>query len=626
MAVQVKLSGIKQLSNTSLTSIVEFTNFNIKLIASAVQDFLRSINYVEGEDEVSVEIASIDSDIVQIKQKLSVLGTQLNSQGTYDEVIRLEPSGSVIAKNLLVNDVMQGLRVRLKTFGQIPPVGVPGEIIYVQEQPGYEEGFYGYLISKGWICLSCGDDTGGPGGNCCCNKENIIYTNSELTDGDESAITNNLSIGLVPALGTGFMFFVNGQQIEVGDGFKNFPVYLSDDGGQTALSFYQVSPNSKFYWNASLAGFDLETTDRLTLRYIAIDPTCGTGTTTTTTTLAPISTTTTLNPATTTTTVFVTTTAFPCQADTIVYVVDPANPTTRVTFTGTPVGPFQVSLVDSFGTTHFLTALGNIIMPWVFDLSNPYYSSIPSINGVYTFTEVSTGCTYTKLIGPEPTTTTLAPTTTTEPTTTINCTLDNCLEITLQIGDQPAVIQYVDCTGQLIQINSEPDQFVTFCYCEAGGWGALTGDPIVYAEPSPCPSYDTFMFESTTTEMITTTTTTLAPVSTTTTLSPETTTTIAESTTTTTTPCQADTIVYIIDSAEPDTRVTFTGTPVGPFQVSFVDSFGTTHFLTEVGDISMPWVFDLSNPYYSSIPTINGVYTFTDVSTGCVYVKTIEAE
>ena len=61
MAVQVKLSGVKQLSNTSLTSIVEFTNFNVNLIASAVQDFLRSINYVEGQDEVSVEIASIDS-------------------------------------------------------------------------------------------------------------------------------------------------------------------------------------------------------------------------------------------------------------------------------------------------------------------------------------------------------------------------------------------------------------------------------------------------------------------------------------------------------------------------------------------------------------------------------------
>ena len=175
MAVQVKLSGVKQLSNTSLTSIVEFTNFNVNLIASAVQDFLRSINYVEGQDEVSVEIASIDSDVVQIRQKLSVLGTQLNSSGTYDEVIRLEPSGSVISKNVLANDVLQGLRVRLKVFGQVPPIGVPGEIIYVQEQPGYEEGFYGYLVSMGWVCLSCGDGEGGPSGTCCCNKENIIY-------------------------------------------------------------------------------------------------------------------------------------------------------------------------------------------------------------------------------------------------------------------------------------------------------------------------------------------------------------------------------------------------------------------------------------------------------------------
>jgi hypothetical protein len=429
MAVQVKLSGVKQLSNTSLTSIVEFTNFNVNLIASAVQDFLRSINYVEGEDEVSVEIASIDSDIVQIKQKLSVLGTQLNAQGRFEEVIRLEPSGSVIAKNLLVNDVMQGLRLRLRVFGQVPPVGVPGEVIYVHEQPGYAEGFYGYLMDRGWVCLSCADSDGGPSGNCCCNKENIIYTNAGSTTGDSSPITDDLSLGLVPALGTGFMFFVNGQQIEVGDGTNIAPVYLSDDGGATALSFYQASPNSKFYWNGSEAGFDLETTDRLTLRYIAIDPTCGTGTTTTTTTLPPISTTTTtVGPSTTTTTVFITTTTNPCAQDTIVHIVDPGNPNTRVTFTGTPIGPFQVSFVDAFGSNHVLTALGNIIMPWVFDLSNPYYSSIPTINGVYTFTEVSTGCVYTKYVGPvtttttsttsTTTTTTVAPTTTTTSTTT----------------------------------------------------------------------------------------------------------------------------------------------------------------------------------------------------------------
>lgn len=427
MAVQVKLSGVKQLSNTSLTSIVEFTNFNINLIASAVQDFLRSINYVEGQDEVSVEIASIDSDVVQIKQKLSVLGTQLNSSGTYDEVIRLEPSGSVISKNVLANDVLQGLRVRLKVFGQVPPVGVPGEIIYIQEQPGYEEGFYGYLMSRGWVCLSCGDSSGGPGGNCCCNKENIIYTNAGNTTGDEAFIHDDLSLGLVPALGTGFMFFVNGMQIEVGDGTKNAPVYLSDDNGVNALNFYQASPNSKFYWNASLGGFDLETSDRITMRYIAIDPTCGTGTTTTTTTLAPISTTTTTaGPSTTTTTVFVTSTTIPCAADTIVHITDPSSPNTRVTFTGTPVGPYQVQFTDAYGTVHFVTALGNIIMPWVFDLSNPYYSSIPTVNGVYQFTEVSTGCVYTKYVGVNPptTTTTAAPTTstTTSPTTTTSTT------------------------------------------------------------------------------------------------------------------------------------------------------------------------------------------------------------
>jgi len=556
MAVQVKLSGVKQLSNTSLTSIVEFTNFNIRLIASAVQDFLRSINYVEGEDEVSVEIASIDSDVVQIKQKLSVLGTQLNNSGTYDEVIRLDPSGSVIAKKVLVNDVLQGLRVRLNVFGQVPPVGVPGEIIYIHEQPGYEEGFYGYLISKGWICLSCGDNDGGPSNNCCCNKENIIYTNAGNTSGNGALITNNLSIGLIPALGTGFMFFVNGIHIEIGDGTKNAPVYLSDDNGANAISFYQASPNSKFYWNVSYSGFDLDTNDRITMRYIAIDPTCGTGTTTTTTTLAPVSTTTPTAPEgiTTTTTVFVTSTTIPCSTDTLVHIIDPANPTTRVTFTGTPVGPFQVQFTDAYGTVHYLTSLGNIIMPWVFDRSNPYYSSVPTINGIYQFTEVTTGCVYFKQVGPSTTTTSTSTTTTTTPPTTTTTT------------------------------------------AAPGATATTTAAPVG-------------------------TTTTLAPISTTITGPSTTTTTV--SVTSTTSPCSTDTIIHIVDLLNPTTRVTFTGTPIGPFQVQFTDAYGTVHYLTSLVNITMPWVFDLSNPYYSSVPTINGIYQFTEVTTGCVYFKQV---
>ena len=467
MAVQVKLSGTKQISNTSLTSIVEFTNFNISQIVSSVQDFLKSINYVEGQDSVSVEISSIDADSVQIRQGLSVLGTQLNN-GNLEEVIRLEPSGSIIGKNLLVNDVMQGLRLRLRVFGIVPPTGIPGEVIYVQDQPDYAEGFYGYLAGHGWVCLSCADTTGG-GGNCCCNKENIIYTDAVSTVGDAHEMPQTLSLGLEPALGTGFMLFVNGVQMEVGDGVTTAPVYLSEDGGLTAINFSEATTSSQFYWNYTYAGFNLDSQDRLTLRYIAIDPFCNDTTSTTTSTLPPVSTTSTTAAPTTISTTATPTTNAPCAQDMIVAVQDPSSPTTRVTFTGNPTGPFQVSFVDAYGQYHFLTVSSNVTLPWVFDLSQPAYSSLPTVQGTYTFTSPVTGCQYIKTVGvPSLTTTTSSTTTSSSTTTTQGTTLPpttrcDCEYYSIRIrevdlldatgnsigADGQVWVSYYDCNGNL---------------------------------------------------------------------------------------------------------------------------------------------------------------------------------
>ena len=195
-----------------------------------------------------------------------------------------------------------------------------------------------------------------------------------------------LSLGLEPALGTGFMLFVNGVQMEVGDGTTGAPAYLSDDGGLTAINFSEATTASQFYWNYSYSGFNLDSQDRLTLRYIAVDPFCN-DITTTTTTLPPVSTTlTTLTPTTISTTIATPTTNAPCAQDMIVAAQDPSSPTTRVTFTGNPTGPFQVSFVDAYGQYHFLTVTNNITLPWVFDLSQPAYSSLPTVQGTYTLT------------------------------------------------------------------------------------------------------------------------------------------------------------------------------------------------------------------------------------------------
>lgn len=162
MAVQTKLSSIKSINGANLTSVVDLSNFNFSTIKSAISEFLTLTNFSQGA-VVSIGVDSITVDTLQSHQGVTVYGAQLPG-GSYPEVIKLDPSGSVTAKNLVVDDVIQGKRIRLMAYGLVPSVGYPGEVIYVapgQEGLGYEEGFYGYLDTYGWKFLSGTSGTAG---------------------------------------------------------------------------------------------------------------------------------------------------------------------------------------------------------------------------------------------------------------------------------------------------------------------------------------------------------------------------------------------------------------------------------------------------------------------------------
>ena len=141
MAVQVTLTSVKKLTNTSTASVVELSNFNFSTITSAIKEFLASINYNESLNSVSVDVTTIASDLINVRQGLSVYGTQLVN-GQYPTVIQLSPTGTVSAQNFTAKDVLESMRLRLRVFGQIPSTGVPGEIIYIQAQGNYIEGVY----------------------------------------------------------------------------------------------------------------------------------------------------------------------------------------------------------------------------------------------------------------------------------------------------------------------------------------------------------------------------------------------------------------------------------------------------------------------------------------------------
>lgn len=66
----------------------------------------------------------------------------------------------------------------------------------------------------------------------------------------------------------GIDVLVNSSNISVGDGHKNGSSYFSSDNGQNAKFINHIDAGDKLYWNGSIAGFQLDTSDNLRLDYM----------------------------------------------------------------------------------------------------------------------------------------------------------------------------------------------------------------------------------------------------------------------------------------------------------------------------------------------------------------------
>lgn len=79
-------------------------------------------------------------------------------------------------------------------------------------------------------------------------------------DGDSSGIQiDNAPAGMVQV-------FINGIMVEL-KGDKTGDCWFSGDGGTTARAFANIASTDVLYWNGSIAGYQLEATDKITLVY-----------------------------------------------------------------------------------------------------------------------------------------------------------------------------------------------------------------------------------------------------------------------------------------------------------------------------------------------------------------------
>lgn len=99
-----------------------------------------------------------------------------------------------------------------------------------------------------------------------------ISTPTGVLFGTPNAVSvNNGDTGLTlpsdPPANCRVDIFVNGELLQIGDGTKSKDFYLSGDNGSTARPFSATTTGDKLFFNAVVTGWNLETTDKVSIHY-----------------------------------------------------------------------------------------------------------------------------------------------------------------------------------------------------------------------------------------------------------------------------------------------------------------------------------------------------------------------
>lgn len=98
----------------------------------------------------------------------------------------------------------------------------------------------------------------------CTLANKAMSASNTSTNGDLAVST---VIAGTPANDSYVLVLVNGVGVEVGDGVKTKDSYFSSDSGVTAKTLANIASGDRLYWNGSIAGYQLATTDKVDYIY-----------------------------------------------------------------------------------------------------------------------------------------------------------------------------------------------------------------------------------------------------------------------------------------------------------------------------------------------------------------------
>ena len=110
--------------------------------------------------------------------------------------------------------------------------------------------------------ISSGSGSAGPGGAVNeLTKQDVVALNT-VSDFDPATASGIVTIPLGAVA-----VFINGSEIEIGNGVKTKEAYFSSDAGITAKAINGVAVGDILYWVGSVAGYQLEITDKIRYLY-----------------------------------------------------------------------------------------------------------------------------------------------------------------------------------------------------------------------------------------------------------------------------------------------------------------------------------------------------------------------